>query len=396
MMLLQMLHWQFLLKIFYSSRCTTDGHYVQYEEGYWVGLDNDGQFTILPCPYGYCSCPKLAPRRPQPLGTAISGCFFNAVNGTDVCANDRTGFLCGDCKENHTVGVQAFRCVPQGQHTGCIVTTVFSFIFTLLFCIFILYFNPGLDNELRGPLFFFQVLPLFFPLVQYTKEGTINVYNFVFFLASIFDFTVPFFGYFFSKCYIVDNLESVDMLAWSYSSSVIALLVFLTALLLSYKRVILIRRKNAVQSFWVLLILMYSSLMRTSLRVVDCLYIDGQYHLFLQASVICREHTRHVVLTVVAYIMLILGIVIPIVIVVSTKTNLLKIAPHYLDTLTHNLKEECVFWWSVDLLRRFLIVALCNLIHIWQEKQVRILLNFALVVLVSWYAAVQWRGKIDD
>ena len=347
---------------------------MQYKEGYWVGVIN-GVFAIIPCPFGYCSCPKL----PVPKhGTAVSGCFYNVVNKTDVCANERTGILCGDCKENYTVGTEAFRCIPRKQHTGCIVTTVFSFIFTVLFCILILYFNPGLDNELRGPLFFFQVLPLFFPLVQYTTKATINVYNFVFFLASIFDFTIPFFGFFFSKCYILDKQDNLDMLAWSYSSSVIALLVFLSALLLSYKRVILIKRKNAVQSFWVLLILMYSSLMRTSLRIIDCLPVQGKSLLFLQASVTCGEG-KHLGLAIVAYIILILGIIVPMLIIVVTKTNRLKVAPHYLDTLTHNLKETCVFWWSVDLLRRFLIVALCNFIHIWLEKQVRILLNFALV-----------------
>ncbi len=336
-----------------------------YKEGYWVGVVED-VFTILPCPFGYCSCPK-----PPQHSTVISGCFFNAVNLTDdVCANKRTGILCGECQENHTVGIQAFRCVLRKQDALCTLTTVLSFIFTVLFCILILYFNPGLDNELRGPLFFFQVLPLFFPLVQYTTKGTVGtVYNLVFFLASIVDFTIPFFGYFFSRCYILEDQDSFDMLAWSYSSCVIALVVFLVTFLLSYKRVILIRRKNAVQSFWVLLILMYSSLIRTSLRIINCPLIAGKFRLFLQASMVCY-HGRHLVLSIVAYIMLTGGIVIPMLIVISTKTNRLKIAPHYLDTLTNKLKEKCAFWGSVDLSRRFLIVSLCDFINIWLEKQV--------------------------
>ena len=214
--------------------CTQDGHYVQYKEGYWVGLV-DGVFTILPCPFGYCSCTK----HPYSNETAsISGCFFDATDATNdlaVCANKRSGHLCGQCRENYTVGIQTFRCVPKRQREGCMWANVFSFIFTILICILILFFNPGLDNELRGPLFFFQVLPLFFPPVQYTTTGTINVYNLVFFLASIFGFTIPFFGYFFSKCYILEGQDNLDMLAWGYSSSVIALFVFLVAFILSYK-----------------------------------------------------------------------------------------------------------------------------------------------------------------
>ena len=323
---------------------------------------------MLPCPFGYCSCREFSREK----DTATSGCFFNVVNTTQnsqICANNRLGTLCGQCQDNHTVGIQTFRCVDTKNGTACTYTTVFSFIFTTLLVILILYFNPGLDNELRGPLFFFQVLPLFFPPVQYTTNATINVYNLVFFLASIFDFTLPFFGYFFSGCYILEGLDNLDMLAFGYSSSAITLVVFLLAFLLTYKRVIFIRRKNAVQCFWVLLMLMYSSLMSTSLRIIDCLPIRGESYLFLQATLQCYEG-RHTGWAIVAYICLVAGIVIPTLIVVVTKTNLLKIAPHYLDTLTNKLKEKCVFWWSVDLLRRFVIVALGDLVRIWFEKQV--------------------------
>ena len=355
-----------LVYILFLFRCTSDGRYVQYEEGYWAGLI-DKDFEILPCPFGYCSCQKLS----LELGTEPSGCFFDAVNLSNnyVCANNRSGDLCGKCQENYTVGIQAFRCVPETPSTACTCTTVFSFIFTILFCILILYFNPGLDNELRGPLFFFQVLPFFFPPVQYTTTQQTGVYNLAFFLASIFDFTVPFFGYFFSKCYILKKQDNIDMLAWSYSSSVIALFVFLVALFLNYNRLVFIRRKNAVQCFWVLLILMYSSLMSTSLQVIDCIPIQGKSRLFFQATYQCYEG-KHLAMSIVAYIILTLGILIPILIVFFTRTTRLKIAPHYLDTLRNKLKEGCEFWWSVDLLRRFLIVALGELMHIWLEKQV--------------------------
>ena len=313
----------------------------------------------------YCSCHDLS-LKPD---TANSVCFFNVVNGTQVCANNRSGRLCGKCQDDYTVGIQTFRCVKKKKSTACICTTVFSFIFTTLLVILILYFNPGLDNELRGPLFFFQVLPLFFPPVSTKATNSIDVYNLVFFLASIFDFTLPFFGCFFSACYILDDLDNLDMLAMSYSSSAIALIVFLLAEFLTYKHVIFIRRKNAVQCFWVLLMLVYSSLMTTSLRIIDCLLIQGKPYLFLQATLPCYEG-KHTGWAIVAYIFLTAGIIIPTLIVVVTKTNLLKIAPHYLDTLTNKLKEERVFWWSVDLLRRFVIVALGVRIHIRVEKQV--------------------------
>ena len=132
---------------------------------------------------------------------------------------------------------------------------------------------------------------------------------------------------------------------------------------------ILIRRKNAVQCFWVLLIFMYSSLMSTSLRIVDCPKIQGKLRLFVQGSIICHQG-RHLYWTIVAFLILLCGIVIPILIIVFTKTNPLKISPYYLDTLTDNLNAGCLYWWSVDLLRRLLIVSIGVLVHIWKNKQV--------------------------
>ena len=354
-----------IYKIPFLTRCTSNGHYVQYKEGYWAGII-DGCLIILPCPFGYCSCHKLANE-----STKSSGCFFNVVNKTsnDVCANYRTGILCGKCQKNYSVGIKTFVCVPRKSTISCTVTTILSFVFTFLACILILYFNPGLDNEIRGPLFFFQVLPLFFPPVQYTAKSTLDVYDLVHFLASIFGFTLPFFGYFFSHCYILDNLDNLDMLLASFTSPLIAFTVFVVFMLLTKQRIIFIRRKNAVQSFWVLLLLMYSSLMTTSLNIINCLNVAGSNRLFLQGSVKCFEK-MHLPLFVIACILLLLGIFIPIVIFDLTKKNRLKIAPHYLDTLTNNLKKESTFWWSVDLLRRLLVVAVGNLIKKWKIKQV--------------------------
>lgn len=324
----------------------------------------NAKFTVMPCPFGYCRCPKPNNR------TEMYGCFFNSANYDDklVCDNHRQGVLCGECQEGYTVGIQSYKCVKYEEDSRCTWTSVLSVALTISLCVLIIYFNPGLDNELRGPLFFFQVLPIFFS----PEIGVLNRdYGLIYFLASVSGFTIPFFGYFIHDCYIVKGLDNLDMLALGYTSSVLAIIVFSMASFLVHRRVVVIRRKNSVQCFWVLLIFMYTSLTKTSLRILHCPPIQGKLRLFAQASVICYQRPLHIVMAVFAIIItLFCALVIPLLIIVLTVCSSVKLDPHYVDTLTNNLNPYCLWWWVVDLLRRLLVVLLDVFIPVWNIKQV--------------------------
>ena len=349
--------------VFLSCRCTSDGRRVQFKEGYWVGMVNK-KFTVMPCPYRYCKCPDH--------DSTISACYFNSANWSPnksavVCPNNRKGILCGECKENHSVGFLSYKCVAEQKtrDVTCTITSILSFLLVILLCILILYFNPGLDNDLRGPLFFFQVLPIFYsPVVN-------NFHDVAVFLSSIFEFTIPFLGYFVSDCYLINGVDNLSMLALSYSSSVLALLVFSVAFFLSYKRVIQIRRKNAVQCLWLLLIFMYTSLTKTSLSILNCPSVNGELRLFAQGNVHCYKNPRHVVMSIFAILILfICAIVIPVLIIILTVSNPFKVDPHYIDTLTNKMNPTCLWWWAVELLRRLLVVVFDVSIPILNHRQV--------------------------
>ena len=73
---------------------------------YINNTDPTGYIIYSNCPFDYC--------QPQSQNVTIN---FNHLNGADSqCAHDRTGVLCGACKENLSLSLASSRCVPCHTH----------------------------------------------------------------------------------------------------------------------------------------------------------------------------------------------------------------------------------------------------------------------------------------
>ena len=86
----------------------------------WITYINDTDppaYVIYPnCPFDYC--------QPQTESVTIN---FNLPKGADLqCANNRTGMLCGTCKQTFSISLASSRCVPCNTHW------VAAFIFIIL------------------------------------------------------------------------------------------------------------------------------------------------------------------------------------------------------------------------------------------------------------------------
>ena len=84
----------------------------------WITYINDSDppgFVIHPnCPYDYC--------KPQTKKVIIN---FNLPKGEDSqCAFDRTGTLCGGCKENLSLSLASSRCVPCHTHWPAVFVVI--------------------------------------------------------------------------------------------------------------------------------------------------------------------------------------------------------------------------------------------------------------------------------
>ena len=85
----------------------------------WITYINDtdpSEYVIYQnCPFDYC--------QPQTQSVTIN---FNLPNGADSqCAYDRTGVLCGACKEDLSLSLASSRCVPCHTHWPAVFVVIF-------------------------------------------------------------------------------------------------------------------------------------------------------------------------------------------------------------------------------------------------------------------------------
>ena len=103
----------------FITECNVTTHTV-FRKGTnsWITYINDTDpsgFVVYPnCPFDYC--------KPQTENVIIN---FNLPNGADSqCAYDRTGVLCGDCKEDLSLSLASSRCVPCHTHWPAVFVVI--------------------------------------------------------------------------------------------------------------------------------------------------------------------------------------------------------------------------------------------------------------------------------
>ena len=231
-------------------------------------------------------------------------------------------------------------------------------------CVLIIWLNPGISSELRGPLFFFQVLRFIF-------DPTSDVGGRVSQITNIFNFGGPFI-YLFKTC-IFRKMCDLHVIAFGYMIPLLALLVFLLAYLLSvnYCLKFKFRRRSMLQSFWLLLLFVYNYLVETSCLILFCPKVGGKHIFFYDGTMECF-HGIHLPLGIIAIMVLVLLVIPPPILVFLLTKGYWKVGnPQCVNTLTNSLRPECCWWWSVDLGRRVLVVATYAFIPDWQIKKVR-------------------------
>ena len=230
-------------------------------------------------------------------------------------------------------------------------------------CVLVIWLNPGVSSELRGPLFFFQVLPFIF-------EPTRLLGTQVSLAADIFNLGGPFI-YLIKTCIIqgIDNLYSI---AFGYVLPFLVLIVFLLAYLLSanYCLRFSFRRNSMLQSFWLLLLFVYNYLVETSFLILFCPKVGGKHVFFYDGNHECF-HGKHLPIGIVAIVVFVLLVIPPPIVVLLLTNGYWRVDPQYVSTLTNSLRPERAWWWAVDLSRRVLLVGTYAFVPNWQTKKVR-------------------------
>ena len=130
----------------------------------WITYINytnqSGYVKYSNCPFDYC----------QPLATNIS-INFNLPNGADAqCAYNRTGVLCGSCRESSSLSLASSRCLPCHSHwpAVCVVILLAAILAGILLVAGLLALNMTVSVGLiNGFIFYANIVSagdaVFFP-----------------------------------------------------------------------------------------------------------------------------------------------------------------------------------------------------------------------------------------
>ena len=232
------------------------------------------------------------------------------------------------------------------------------------FCVLVIWLNPSISSELRGPLFFFQMVPYIF------NQTSHLVGQCVFFVADVFNFGSPLI-YFYKTCFI-KGLNNLDIVAFGYALPVLALSMFLLAYVLSanYCLRFNFRRNSMLRSFWLLLVFIYSCFVETSLHILFCPKVGDKHVFFYDGTMECF-HDKHLPMAVIAILVLVFLVIPPPIMVFLLTKGYWRVDPQYANTLRSGLRPECCWWWSVDLCRRVLLLTTHVAVVDWKTKTVR-------------------------
>ena len=201
------------------------------------------------CPHGYCKCSSLQ-------------CIVDLNNPDTQCTNHRSGTLCGKCPANRSVGLRWYECIEECEGSWILPVVI---VIVILLCVFIIWLNPSISSELRGPLFFFQALPLLFSPSSSLREDVTNIF------ANTFNFGGPL--VFLKRPWCIQKgITNLNMVAIGYLMPLVTLGVFLLLFVLSTKNLVRLklRRRSYLHSFWLLLLFMYHYLGETTFLILNC------------------------------------------------------------------------------------------------------------------------------
>ena len=252
---------------------------------------------------------------------------------------------------------QCLECSGAGWILGVVIVVV------VLLCVLIIWLNPAVSNELRAPLFFFQVLPFIFP--PSSKVG-----GTVLLISSMLKFGGPLI-YLLDTC-IVKGIDNLHAVAIGYLMPFVAIVIFIVSYVLSTNYLVRLnfRRNSSLQSFWLIILFMYNYIVQTTFLLLHCPKVGGNHVFFYDGTKRCF-HGHHASMAVLAVLVLVVVIIPPPIIIILLTRGYWKVDPQYVNTLTNGLRPRYLWWWAFDLGRRVLLLATFVFIPEWKTKQVR-------------------------
>ncbi|CAI8022052.1 hypothetical protein GBAR_LOCUS12976 [Geodia barretti] len=242
-------------------QCDTANRYFYARDGYWVGVKSKSSALIYSTTVpGFLNCTRQG---------ALPGCEIRYDSLEDQCAQGRQGTLCGDCKEGYGVTFDLRFCRRCGA--GGIVLFVFICIMTVIVSLLILFYNLPLPDELKGFVFFAQVIGLIYRNAPYlVGQNDSNA------LFDTLGFSLPF------QLCPAENIPAFGIALLGFVPPLLATSVAIIYIFFA-KRSKYLSERQSFNGFHFLYVFVYKYFLDTSFIFISCTLLGDNYVFLYQA-----------------------------------------------------------------------------------------------------------------
>ncbi|XP_065897690.1 uncharacterized protein [Dysidea avara] len=327
-------------------RCDGLGRYVYVRDGIWADRRNDELYTLFTLPV-FLNCTREG-------GSDLPGCLYMFDDPDKQCSRGRKGDLCSQCKDNYGVTLDLRKCGVDS--CGAVGITIFSLtcLFFIVFSSLALFFDFTLPNELRGFIFFAQVIGLIYRNSPYVTQTS----DFVDVLVNLFGFSLPI-----PSCFV----KNISALYVALLGLVPPLLVTITILVYAFSaRFIFVKQlsnRTSIHGIVLLSLFVYKYVADTAFILISCRGISHDKEIVFQydADKKCFEAPMVVFVVLAVLILVFFVIPTPILILIASKKQypiwILKQISLFRFALNSGIKGECYWFSAWDIFRRLPFIA---------------------------------------
>ena len=322
------------------------------KRGYWFGSVT-GKPTVTFCPINYCNftCCETS-----------NGYYHLSPVRDNQCRSHRSGTACGSCTDGYTLSFDSPECVnvdscTAGQTILVILLTMIYWIVMVTLVFAMMYYKVGI-GYLYSITYYYSIVDV---LLNQNLQASRGLYLTVNIMSSFSKITPQFLG----ELCLTTGMNGIDQqfIHYIHPLAVIAILVIITFLARSYRRISEIISRGIIHVICLLLLLSYTSIASTSLLLMRSLKFHGIDKVYTYLSPdIEYFHGRHLAYGIVALlctVTIVLGL--PLLLTLepflNRKINFIKIKP-LLDQFQGCYKDKYRCFAGYYMICRLLIITI--------------------------------------
>ena len=243
-----------VLQMYPKIHCDINTQTIYCPTPYWIHADNNSNVAVHKhCPFDYCTSQDI----PQ----------LDLLQPDDQCANNRSGTLCGHCRNNLSLVLGSSQC-RKCSNTWLLLLVVFAIAGVLLILILTLLNMTVSKGTINGLIFFVNIIQankvIFFPDTSHPLPLVLSVL--VAWLNLDLGLTTCF--------YHGMNEYAKNWLQFLFPAYIWFVLMVFIVLSNRYTRVARLCRSNVVSVLSTLFLLSYAKLLRTVITAISFTHLN--------------------------------------------------------------------------------------------------------------------------